>query len=141
MCGGGDGVKAAGEAYGNGTFITSTALSVAGTKGGKVMGMGGGFKFSSSTFSGQMSLAREVTTAGKYIRTAGNALGVGVGLTLMDMQANGVTTSNSIDLTMGGVSFVPMWGLAAGTAYFVENAAVKAYSGKDIGDHIDNWRK
>lgn len=43
------------------------------------------------------------------IKTAGRvAGGLGLFLTAADMRMNGVNRRNSLDLTMGGVSFVPM---------------------------------
>jgi len=100
----------------------------------------GGLKFSTSPYSVQKSLINEAKWAGKYVKGAGNILGgVGIGITLYDMKVNGVTTSNSIDLIMGGISFIPGWGWIAGGIYFIGNAALKAGTGKDLGEHIDNW--
>src|SRR5690606_27593273 len=123
----------------NGTFIPGTSLSFVGTKTGKVMSMGGSHVYKSSTYATQRALAREAAFAGRYIKAGGYLLGgLGIGLTLADMKVNGVTTSNSIDLIMGGVSMVPGWGWVAGSIYFIGNAALKAGTGMDLGEYFDS---
>lgn len=78
----------------------------------------------------------------EFVKGAGIVLGtIGVGFTAYDMYANGVTTSNSLDFAMGIVSMVPGWGWAVGAIYFAGNAAIKATTGEDIGQHINGWIK
>jgi hypothetical protein len=133
-------VKTVNDIYGQSTFIPGTALSfVEKTKYGRWASMGG-LKFSTSPYSVQKALINDAKWAGKFVKNAGNTLGViGIGITLYDMKVNGVNTSNSIDMVMGIISFVPGWGWIAGGIYFIGNAALKATTKKDIGEFIDSW--
>ncbi len=73
------------------------------------------------------------------IRTTGRVLGyAGVAISGVDMAVNGVNVSNSLDLIMGGVAFVPGFGWALSGLYFVGNLGWQAYSGKTIGESIQS---
>jgi hypothetical protein len=45
---------------------------------------------------------------------------------------------SSLDAAFGIVSFVPGWGWVASGGYFVVNLGIQAYTGKSIGQHIDD---
>ncbi len=99
-------VKKLNDMYGQGTFLTSNALSFVGTKTGKVLSMGGAHVWRASTYSAQKALLAELAYGSNAIKGIGKGLGYGgLIITGVDMYMNGVTTSNSIDLFMGGVSF------------------------------------
>ncbi len=127
------------DMFGKSTFIPGTALSIAGTRGGKLLSMGGSYVFKSSAFLQQMSLGREAAFAGKFIKGGGYVLGgAGILLTTIDIGVNGLNVSNGMDFVIGAVSFVPGVGWVIGVVYFVGNAAVISTTGKSIGDHIQD---
>jgi hypothetical protein len=64
--------------------------------------------------------------------------GVGVGLAVYDINANGFTTSNSLDLGMSALALSGIGTPVAG-GYFVLNTALTLATGKDIGQHIDSY--
>ena len=135
---GNNGFDIAKTIFEKGTFIPGTALSfVSGTKYGRWASMGG-FKFNASPYSVQKEMIQWNAKAGNYIKNAGRIIGVGSLLfTAGDMYFNGVTTSNSIDLIMGGISFIPGGGWVIGGIYFLGNAILKETTGMDLGQHID----
>jgi hypothetical protein len=100
----------------------------------------GGHSFSTASYSAQRSLMHQAASASRSLKLAGNAMGgFGTALTVGDMMVNGVNTSNSIDLAMGVIGFIPGWGWAVSGLYYIGNEATKAYTGKDIGQHIDAY--
>jgi len=58
----------------------------------------------------------------------------------VDIQKNGVTTSNALDLTMSKLA-VSGFGSGIYTSYFLINFGSQLITGKDIGQHIDNFIK
>ena len=65
-------------------------------------------------------------------------VGVGIGLAFVDINQNGVTSSNSIDLVMSVLAVSPTgWGQAIAGGYFLANGITMLVTGKDIGQHID----
>ncbi len=71
------------------------------------------------------------------IRFAGKALGyAGMAISVYDIGMNGLNVSNSLDLIMGGIAFVPGWGWVVSGTYFAANLMWEAYSGKTIGQSI-----
>jgi hypothetical protein len=102
------------DAFGLGTDISLYQL----TKGGR-----------------QVSLAQK----GAYIgaKSFGTKLGVvGVGISLVDIGANGINTGRALDVVMGGVAFIPVVGWGISGAYFVGNLITIGVTGQSIGDHI-----
>jgi RHS repeat-associated protein len=136
--------------FGNGTFIASNALAFAETKAGRVLSMGGAFVFKTSSYSLQKAMVnpvigrfmgKEITTL-TGIKGAGKVLGVaGLFFTGADMIQNGVNTSNTMDATFGVFSFVPGVGWVVGGAYFIGNAVSTGLTGKNIGQHVDDFVK
>ncbi|WP_372774965.1 hypothetical protein [Mangrovibacterium sp.] len=75
----------------------------------------------------------------RALKNTGRVLGyTGVALSGVDMAVNGVNVSNSLDLIMGGVAFVPGFGWAVSGLYFVGNLGWQAYSGNTIGESIQS---
>jgi len=75
----------------------------------------------------------------RALKNTGRVLGyTGVTLSGVDMAVNGVNISNSLDLIMGGVAFVPGFGWAVSGLYFVGNLGWQAYSGNTIGESIQS---
>ena len=75
----------------------------------------------------------------RALKNTGKVLGyTGVALSGVDMAVNGVNVSNSLDLVMGGVAFIPGFGWAVSGLYFVGNFGWQAYSGKTIGESIQS---
>jgi len=75
------------------------------------------------------------------LKLASRVAGVaGVGLAAYDMAQNGISYSNTLDLTMSGL---PLTGFGSGVAgaYFIANAATIYFTDKDIGQHIGNYIK
>jgi hypothetical protein len=133
-------VRTLSDYFGKGSFIASSALSFVDTKAGKFLSMGGAYMFKGSIYSVQKGLLQEASITGAFTKSAGKYLGyTGVILTLADMGANGVNSSNTLDLVMGVVGFIPGWGWVAIGIYFIGNATIEATTGKNIGLHIDSW--
>jgi len=78
--------------------------------------------------------------AGKWatgFKIVSKTIGIaGGGLALYDMQQNGVTTSNALDLVMSGLA-VSGIGTSIAATYFILNAGSILFTGKNIGQHID----
>jgi hypothetical protein len=75
----------------------------------------------------------------RALKNTGKVLGyAGIALSGVDMAVNGVNVSNSLDLIMGGVAFVPGVGWAVSGLYFVGNFGWQAYSGNSIGESIQS---
>jgi hypothetical protein len=75
----------------------------------------------------------------RLFKNAGRGLGyTSVALSGVDMAVNGINVSNSLDLIMGGVAFVPGFGWAVSGIYFVGNLGWQAFSGKTIGESIQS---
>ncbi|NMR34682.1 RHS repeat-associated core domain-containing protein [Chryseobacterium aquaticum] len=74
------------------------------------------------------------------LKVTGRVLGVaGVGLAGYDMYENGVTTSNTLDLTMSALALSPTGvGQGIAAAYFLANGITILATGQDIGQHIDS---
>lgn len=80
--------------------------------------------------------AKQVKAGTKF----GNRIaGVGLAITAYDMYSNGINTSNSLDATMGVVTFFAPVGAAISSAYFVGNIVTYGITGQTIGEHIDNY--
>lgn len=103
--------------------------------------MGGKYACKGNTYAAKRALVSEAAYASKFIKGAGNVLGYGLILTGADMVNNGITTINSLDAAIGVISFAPGWGWIVGGIYFIGNAALKETTGKDLGEHIDDWAK
>ncbi len=75
----------------------------------------------------------------KGTKIAGRVFG-GAGLVLggIDMYQNGITTSNTLDVTMSALALSPT-GVGQGVAavYFLANGITTLTTGKDIGQHLD----
>jgi hypothetical protein len=75
----------------------------------------------------------------RALKNTGRVLGyTGMFLSGVDMATNGVNVSNSLDLIMGGVAFIPGFGWAVSGLYFVGNLGWQAYSGRTIGESIQS---
>ena len=73
------------------------------------------------------------------VEGASRYLGVlSVGLTLIDMRAEGINWSNGTDLVFDIVAFVPVVGWAISGTYFLSNTIVKGVTNQSIGDYIGN---
>jgi RHS repeat-associated protein len=84
------------------------------------------FKATGKTFQGAKSL--------------GTKLGiVGMALTGADIiWGDGLTSSNILDATFGAAGFIPGIGWMISGSYFIINTGVQLYSGKSIGEHLDD---
>jgi len=72
------------------------------------------------------------------LKIASKVIGAaGVGLALVDMNKNGITTSNTLDLAMSGLALSGV-GTGIATTYFLLNAASQLLTDKSIGEHIDD---
>jgi RHS repeat-associated protein len=72
----------------------------------------------------------------KIVSRASGALSGG--LSIYDMTQNGVTTSNTLDLTMSALAVTPSGvGQAIAATYFISNAISVWTTGQDIGQHMD----
>jgi len=60
-------------------------------------------------------------------------------MTILDISQDGFNWSNSLDLAMSVVGFVPGIGWAISGTYFITDLAIEATTGKDIGEHIQGW--
>lgn len=70
-------------------------------------------------------------------KSLGTKLGVaGLAITGYDIYDKGLNTSRTIDVVMGGVAFIPMFGWAVSGTYFVGNLITIGITGQSIGDHI-----
>ena len=82
--------------------------------------------------------------AGKWangLKIASKTIGVaGVLLAGYDINQNGFTTSNTLDLVMSGLA-VSGFGTGIAGTYFLLNAGSIIFTGKDIGQHIDGLIK
>ena len=73
----------------------------------------------------------------RAIRNTGRALGgAGIIVTGIDMRVNGINVSNSLDLVMGGIAFIPGIGWAISGTYFLANITTQLVTNKSIGEHI-----
>lgn len=72
-------------------------------------------------------------------KSLGTKLGVvGLAFTAGDMLVgDGFTTSNVLDATFGAAGFIPGVGWMISGSYFLVNTGVQLYSGKSIGEHLD----
>lgn len=67
---------------------------------------------------------------------------VGAGLSIMDVLIDGqVNPSHVLNLTMVGISAIPVYGWAIGGAYFAADMITLGVSGQSIGQHLDEARK
>lgn len=121
------------------TFIPGATLSILGDSKFGTWLRAGNFNFSASSFSAKKELLQEAAWTGKYIKNAGNLLGVvGMVFTVSNMIINGRNTSNTLDFAMGAIGFqCPV----AGLIYFPTNEIIKAQSGKTIGENLDEMYK
>jgi len=70
-------------------------------------------------------------------KSFGTKLGlVGVGISLVDIGSNGINTSRTLDVVMGGVAFIPVIGWGISGTYFISNLVTIGITGQSIGDHI-----
>jgi RHS repeat-associated protein len=86
--------------------------------------------------------ANSFKATGKQFQAAkslGTKLGVvGLAFTAGDiLVGDGLTTSNILDATFGAAGFIPGVGWMISGSYFLVNTGVQLYSGKSIGDHLD----
>ena len=51
---------------------------------------------------------------------------------------DGFTTSNTLDLAFGAANFIPGVGWIISGSYFLVNTGFQLYSGKSIGEHLDD---
>ncbi|MCD4747441.1 MAG: FG-GAP-like repeat-containing protein [Bacteroidales bacterium] len=73
----------------------------------------------------------------RVLKSTGRKLGyVGFFVSGADIAVNGVNMSNSLDLIMGGVAFIPGVGWAISGTYFIANIATQLTTGQSIGEHI-----
>ena len=73
----------------------------------------------------------------RAIKNTGRALGwAGIGVSAIDIGVNGINVSNSLDLIMGGVAFIPGVGWTISGAYFLTNIGTQLITNKSIGEHI-----
>jgi RHS repeat-associated protein len=71
------------------------------------------------------------------LKNTGRVLGgAGIVLSGIDMGVNGVNVSNSLDLVMGGVAFIPVAGWTVSGTYFIANITTELITGQSIGEHI-----
>lgn len=49
-----------------------------------------------------------------------------------------LNTSHLLDATITGLGFIPGAGWIIGGSYFIANQLTQMYTGKSIGDHLDN---
>ncbi len=83
----------------------------------------------------QVSLASK----GAYVgaKAFGNTLGAaGLAITGYDIYDQGLNTSRTLDVVMGGVAFIPVVGWGISATYFVGNLITIGVTGQSIGDHI-----
>ncbi|AEA43723.1 RHS repeat-associated core domain protein [Fluviicola taffensis DSM 16823] len=75
----------------------------------------------------------------KVLKGGSKALGWAGGvITVGEVVYNGnLKASNMLDATVTGVSFIPVYGWAAGGIYFLADVITKEASGKSIGEHLD----
>ncbi len=70
-------------------------------------------------------------------RSLSTKLGVvGLAITGYDIYDKGINTGRTLDLVMGGVAFIPVFGWAVSGTYFVANLVTIGVTGQSIGDHI-----
>jgi hypothetical protein len=76
----------------------------------------------------------------KKLNVAGRAIGgVGLGISVYSaIQDKKVTVGESLDIVMGTVSFIPVYGWIIGGIYFIGDIVVEEVTGHSIGDLIDN---
>lgn len=60
----------------------------------------------------------------------------GLAVTGYDIYDQGLNTSRSLDVIMGGVAFIPGVGWVASGTYFIGNLITIGITGQSIGDHI-----
>jgi hypothetical protein len=73
----------------------------------------------------------------RLLKNTGRVLGgAGIVITGVDMGVNGINVSNSLDLVMGGVAFIPGVGWAISGTYFIANITTHLITNKSIGEHI-----
>jgi len=80
-----------------------------------------------------------LASKGAYIgaKSFGTKLGVvGLAISGYDIYDKGLNTSRTIDVVMGGVAFIPVFGWAVSGTYFVGNLITIGVTGQSIGDHI-----
>jgi len=83
------------------------------------------------------AIAGELSSTAKLI---GDGLVVVGGLIAVgDMCINGINISNSLDLTMTAVNFIPGVGWVISGTYFLANFVTQLSTGQSIGQHIQNW--
>ena len=83
------------------------------------------FKASGKVFQGAKGLATKLSVVGLAF-TAGDIIA-----------GDGLTTSNILDATFGVAGFIPGVGWMISGSYFLINTGVQLYSGKSIGEHLD----
>ncbi|MXV37284.1 hypothetical protein GO491_01140 [Flavobacteriaceae bacterium Ap0902] len=75
----------------------------------------------------------------KVFKGAGHLAGfAGLSFSAYDMYENGMNVSNSLDMVMGGVGFIPGGGWIVSGGYFLGNEITRYYTGRNIGQHIEN---
>jgi len=83
--------------------------------------------------------SRSVKHSLRALKNAGRVSGyVGLSLSGVDIAVRGVNVSNSLDIIMGGVAFVPGVGWVLSGVYFIGNLVWQACSGKTIGESIQS---
>jgi RHS repeat-associated protein len=92
---------------------------------------------------GVQGLRNSNAIAGKAAQSA-KVLGstfafVGIGINAYDMGVNGINVSNSMDMIMIGVGFIPGVGWAISGAYFIADTATMLSTGQSISQHTQNW--
>lgn len=114
------------------SFGLSMDMTIAGVNGAqKISNTFGGTSFPLQDL-GKLTLIKGLTIegGGKFV------VGLGIGITAIDIYENGLNWSNGTDLVMGGVAFIPGVGWVISGVYFIGNIAVEHYTGKSIGEHI-----
>ena len=61
---------------------------------------------------------------------------VGLAVSGYDIYDQGLNTSRTLDVVMGGVAFIPVVGWGISGTYFVGNLITIGITGQSIGDHI-----
>ena len=83
---------------------------------------------------------KTIKNLGSITKFSSSGLGLASAtLSVIDMNQNGVNTSNSLDLIMTGVSFMGAPGAMIGGAYFMGNLGSNLFTGQSIGQHFDNY--
>lgn len=86
-------------------------------------------------------ISKGITKASKAAEVGAKSFGtklgvVGLAISGYDIYDQGLNTSRTLDVVMGGVAFIPVVGWGISGAYFVGNLLTIGFTGQSIGDHI-----